>query len=129
VATKLIELWIISRDGLTFLHTQGKGESDSKVASFLFSGFLSALETMAAESIDAIKMKDSKIIIVPEKQPIKMFFVARANAKEKDENIRKVLYKIRDGFVAEYRAILPTWGGQTDIFDYFEKRLQNEYIE
>ena len=129
MATKLIELWITSREGLTYLYASNSTSSNSQMAQFLFSGFLSAVQTMAAESIDAIKMKDSKIIIVPVRTAVTFFVVGRAKAKEKDKNVRKVLYTIMDRFLETYGQFIETWNGEQDIFESFITEMKKDFIQ
>ncbi len=129
MATKLWELWIIDRSGLSLVHVKSsKIKSQQQVNPILFSGILTAVETLAAESIDAIKMKDSKIIIVPVKDPVKFSVVGRAKIKEKDGNVRKILYKIRDAFIMEFAEILQYWAGDQMLFNYFKDITEKLYF-
>ncbi len=120
MGSDLWELWIIDRSGLALVHIRHKMMLDKQsVSPVLFSGILSAIETMATKTIDAIKMKDSKIVIYPETDPVPIFFVGRVNIKKKDKNVRKLLEKIKEIFIGEYKQILPSWSGDQAIFDYF----------
>ena len=117
---ELWELWIIDRSGLAFIHIRNPDiEGKPQVSPVLFSGILSAIETIATKTIDAIKMKDSKLVIVPETDPIPIFFVGRVGIKKKDKNVRKILKKIKEQFLKEYSEILPAWSGDQTIFQYF----------
>lgn len=94
-------------------------EGKPQVSPVLFSGILSAIQTIASKTIDAIKMNESKIVIVPETNPVPIFFVGRVSIKKKDKNVRKILSKIKDQFLEEYSEILPSWSGDQAIFEYF----------
>lgn len=129
MATKLWELWIIDRAGLALVHVKSdKIDSRQAVSPVLFSGILTAVETLAAEAIDAIKMKDSKIIIMPVKEPVKFFVVGRVKIKEKDANVRKIMAKIRDAFIMEFAEILNCWVGDQTIFNYFKEITEKLYF-
>ncbi len=126
---KLWELWVIDRAGLSLVHIRGPEAVNRQIISpILFSGILSAVETIAAESIDAIRMKDSKILILPVNEPVSFFVVGRAKFKEKDANIRKILYKIRDAFIMEFGEILSSWVGDQTIFNYFTEITEKLYF-
>ena len=90
MGANLWELWIIDKSGLALVHVRNKdvGEIQS-ISPILFSGVLSAVEVMAEKTLDAIKMKDSKIIVVPISDPVPITFVGRASIKTKDKSIRK----------------------------------------
>jgi hypothetical protein len=120
---KLIEVWIIEKQGINLLNVQKPGLT-SPMNPALFSGFLSAIQSMAVESIDAITMKDSKIKILPVANPIHFFVVGRASAKEKDQNIQKELEKIRDMFIAEYKQELVDFCGDISIFEPMIPKIQ-----
>ena len=125
----LWELWIIDKSGLALIHIRSaEMEGKQKISPFLFSGVLSAIEMMATKTIDAIKMQDSKIIIVPETDVVKLFFVGRVSISKKDKNVRKLLTKIRDQFIEEYEQILPSWSGDQAIFDYFIDIIKAKYF-
>lgn len=124
MATKLLELWIIDRSGLSLVHIQSeliKGKPG--ISPVLFSGFLTAVESMAAESIESIKMKDSKILILPITTPAKFFVVGRAKIREKESSLRKVLIKVGEVFIEEFGAIIRTWGGDHQLFAFFEEKV------
>jgi hypothetical protein len=129
MGVNLWELWIIDKAGLTLVHVKNTELGNFKTISpYLFSGVLSAVETMADKNIESIKMKDSKILILPETDPVPIFFVGRANIKKKDKKIRKRLAQIRDSFLNEYREILPSWSGDQGIFDYFMDIVKEEFF-
>ncbi|WP_457556771.1 hypothetical protein [Candidatus Harpocratesius sp.] len=129
MATKLMEIWIIDKSGLSLVHTRSPQIMDKPAISpVLFSGFLTAVESVAAESIDAIKMKDSKIMILPVQKPSKFFVVGRAKIREKDSNIRKVLLKISELFIDEFGVLISSWNGDYQIFAFFKDILQKFLI-
>ncbi|MCF2141020.1 MAG: hypothetical protein K9W44_13260 [Candidatus Lokiarchaeota archaeon] len=129
MATKLMEIWIIDKSGLSLVHTRSPQIMDKPAISpVLFSGFLTAVESVAAEAIDAIKMKDSKIMILPIQKPSKFFVVGRAKIREKDSNIRKVLLKISELFVDEFGVLISSWNGDHQIFEFFKDHLQKFLI-
>jgi predicted regulator of Ras-like GTPase activity (Roadblock/LC7/MglB family) len=128
MGTKLLELWLINQSGLPYAHVQNDDISDSSQIANLFSGFLSAVESIAADKIDAIKMKDSKILIYPIKEPIQMFVVGRAKVKVKDAQIRKLLKKVKDSFAEKFGDILSSWFGDQSIFSFWCKEIKKEYF-
>ncbi len=127
MALKLQELWIINKNGLPYLSVQSKGLVEG-INPMIFSGFMSAVQNLAEDSIDAIKMRNSKIMIVPVKEPIPFFVIGRAKTKEKDGAIRKQLGKIRDMFLDEFSIIIPTWEGDLTFFTYFKNRLTEQFF-
>jgi len=83
---------------------------------------------LAEDSIDAIKMRNSKIMIVPVKEPIPFFVIGRAKTKEKDNSIRKQLGKIRDMFLDEFSIIIEKWEGDLSFFTYFKAKLEEQFF-
>ena len=66
MVTRLMEVWIIDKSGLSLIPSRSPQIANKPTISpVLFSGFLTAVESLSAEAIDAIKMKDSKIMILP----------------------------------------------------------------
>lgn len=129
MGVELWELWIIDKSGLYLVHIRNPNFSDKMTVSpVLFSGILSAIETMAAKTIEAINMSDSKILILPQQSPISIFFVGRVAIKKKDKNVLKLLEKIKTLFLAEYAQILPTWSGDQAIFDYFIEICREKFF-
>ncbi len=129
MALKLQELWIINKNGLPYLSVQSKEIMEGEgINPMIFSGFMSAVQNLAEDSIDAIKMRNSKIMIVPVKEPIPFFVIGRAKTKEKDGSIRKQLGKIRDMFLDEFSIIIPTWEGDLSFFTYFKNRLSQQFF-
>ena len=124
---KLQELWIINKNGLPYLSVQSKDIVEG-INPMIFSGFMSAVQNLAEDSIDAIKMRNSKIMIVPVKEPIPFFVIGRAKTKEKDNAIRKQLGKIRDMFLDEFSIIIPTWEGDLTFFTYFKNQLTEQFF-
>lgn len=124
---KLQELWIINKNGLPYLSAQTK-EIVEGINPMIFSGFMSAVQNLAEDSIDAIKMRNSKIMIIPVKKPIPFFVIGRAKTKEKDGAIRKQLQKIRDMFLEEFSIIIPTWEGDLSFFSYFKTKLEEQFF-
>ena len=124
---KLQELWIINKNGLPYLSVQSKDIVEG-INPMIFSGFMSAVQNLAEDSIDAIKMRNSKIMIVPVKEPIPFFVIGRAKTKEKDSAIRKQLGKIRDMFLAEFSVIIPTWEGDLTFFTYFKNQITEQFF-
>ncbi|MHA1719478.1 MAG: hypothetical protein ACTSWX_05260 [Promethearchaeota archaeon] len=127
MALKLQELWIINKNGLPYLSVQAKDLGEG-INPMIFSGFMSAVQNLAEDSIDSIKMKNSKIMIIPVKKPIPFFVIGRAKTKEKDSSIRKQLLKIRDMFLDEFEVIIPTWEGDLTFFTYFKKEIENQFF-
>ncbi|TFH27686.1 MAG: hypothetical protein E4G98_05935 [Promethearchaeota archaeon] len=124
MATRILELWIIDKSGLSLVHIQSPTlEGKPSINPMLFSGFLTAVESMASESIDSIKMKDSKIVIMPVHQPTKFFVVGRGKMGDKDDNLRKVLDRVKDLFLEEFGEILASWRGNHQIFSFFEEKV------
>ena len=128
MALKLQELWIINKNGLPYLSAKSKDIMGEGINPMIFSGFMSAVQNLAEDSIDAIKMRNSKIMIVPVKEPIPFFVIGRAKTKEKDSAIRKQLGKIRDMFLAEFSVIIPTWEGDLSFFTYFKKQINEQFF-
>ena len=127
MALKLQELWIINKNGLPYLSVQTKDIVEG-INPMIFSGFMSAVQNLAEDSIDAIKMRNSKIMIVPVKEPIPFFVIGRAKTKEKDGAIRKQLGKIRDMFLDEFSIIIPTWEGDLTFFTYFKNKITEQFF-
>ena len=127
MALKLEELWIINKNGLPYLSAKSKGIGEG-INPMIFSGFMSAVQNLAEDSIDAIKMRNSKIMIIPVKKPIPFFVIGRSKTKEKDGAIRKQLHKIRDMFLDEFEIIIPTWEGDLTFFTYFKKQLEELFF-
>ena len=127
MALKLQELWIINKNGLPYLSVQSKDIVEG-INPMIFSGFMSAVQNLAEDSIDAIKMRNSKIMIVPVKEPIPFFVIGRAKTKEKDNSIRKQLGKIRDMFLDEFSIIIPTWEGDLSFFFYFKEKITEQFF-
>lgn len=124
---KLQELWIINKNGLPYLSVQSKDVFEG-INPMIFSGFMSAVQNLAEDSIDSIKMRNSKIMIVPVKVPVPFFVIGRSKTKEKDSSIRKQLAKIRDMFLEEFEIIIPTWEGDLSFFSYFKSRLEEQFF-
>ena len=124
---KLQELWIINKNGLPYLSVQSKDIGEG-INPMIFSGFMSAVQNLAEDSIDSIKMRNSKIMIVPVKDPIPFFVIGRSKTKEKDNSIRKQLGKIRDMFLDEFSIIIPTWEGDLTFFNYFKDQIQEQFF-
>ena len=127
VGLKLQELWIINKNGLPYLSVQSKDIIEG-INPMIFSGFMSAVQNLAEDSIDAIKMRNSKIMIVPVKVPVPFFVIGRSKTKEKDSSIRKQLGKIRDMFLEEFSIIIPTWEGDLSFFSYFKAQLEERFF-
>jgi hypothetical protein len=119
---KFLQLWIIEKNGISLIAAEKPG-LESTINPALFSGFLSAIQSMAQECLDSIKMKDSKIMIIPVEKNIPFFVVGRASLKEKDPNIQKELIHIRDMFLHDYREKLQNWDGDVSCFDSFQKKI------
>jgi hypothetical protein len=122
---KLLEVWIIDKVGINYLNAQRPG-LESTMEPSLFSGFLSAIQSLSTEKLNGIKMKDSKIQIIPVKEPIPFFVVGRALIKEKDDQILRDLMKIRDNFLNNFGERLRKWDGDVSIFEDFAKSLSNQ---
>ena len=127
MALKLQELWIINKNGLPYISVQSKDIGEG-INPMIFSGFMSAVQNLAEDSIDAIKMRNSKIMIIPVKEPIPFFVIGRAKTKEKDSAIRKQLKKIRDMFLDEFSIIIEKWEGDLSFFTYFKKQLDVQFF-
>ena len=124
---KLQELWIINKNGLPYLSVQSKDIGEG-INPMIFSGFMSAVQNLAADSIDSIKMRNSKIMIVPVKIPVPFFVIGRSKTKEKDSSIRKQLGKIRDMFLEEFSIIIEKWEGDLTFFTYFKTKLEDQFF-
>lgn len=122
---KLLEVWLIDKIGINYLSALKPG-LESAMEPSLFSGFLSAIQSLSTEKLNAIKMKDSKIHIIPVKEPIPFFVVGRASIKEKDDQVQRDLMKIRDNFLSEFGGKLRKWDGDVSIFEEFAKNLSNQ---
>lgn len=120
------DIWIMKTEGIAFVHAE-MTQSNENFSTNLFTGFLSAVQNMAADSIDAIKMKGSIIIIVPMNKPIKFFVVGRASAKDKDKDVRKELIKIGENFVAQFKDVIENWDCDVGRFDSFKEKLEKQY--
>ena len=124
-----LEIWIINKAGLTLLHVKSpKYRNKQTVNPILFSGILSAVETIAAESLHSIKMNDSKLVIFPNDDLDKLFIVARVLMKDKENNVIKTLKKINITFLEEFKEILSAWSGDQTIFRYFQDKCIEEYM-
>jgi len=123
---KFIEFWAIDQNGVTLYH-QKANKNIQSVDQNLVSGFLSAFQSMlsvsAQDSIEAIKFKDSKLVLTRKKFDSFLYFIARAHTDEKDKNVRKELDKIGDTFVSDYRSLLVDWTGDVSLFNGFENRM------
>ena len=102
------ELWVMSGSGLTFIHLldeSSKIKNRVEGMEIMIAGFLSALETIASDKINAIRMKKSKLLIMPGKYEgcPPFFIVGRVSLKKKDDKIRDILRKIRKGFYKDYK--------------------------
>ncbi|MHA1522038.1 MAG: hypothetical protein ACTSVZ_11715 [Promethearchaeota archaeon] len=125
MATKIMELWIIDKSGLSLVHIQSSNlKGKPSISPILFSGFLTAVECMAAESLHSIKMEDSKILIIPFQEPTKFFVVGRGKMRDKDSSLLKILYTIKDLFLEDFSEILASWNGNHQIFSFFEKKVE-----
>ncbi|QEE16391.1 hypothetical protein DSAG12_02221 [Promethearchaeum syntrophicum] len=127
MALKLEELWIINKNGLPYLSAKSKDIGEG-INPMIFSGFMSAVQNLAEDSIDAIKMRNSKIMIIPVKKPIPFFVIGRSKTKEKDSAIRKQLQKIRDMFLEEFSIIIEKWEGDLTFFTYFKNQLEEQFF-
>ena len=127
MALKLEELWIINKNGLPYLSAKSKDIGEG-INPMIFSGFMSAVQHLAEDSIDAIKMRNSKIMIIPVKKPIPFFVIGRSKTKEKDGAIRKQLQKIRDMFLEEFSIIIEKWEGDLTFFTYFKTKLEDQFF-
>ena len=128
MALKLQELWIINKNGLPYLSVKSKEIVGEGINPMIFSGFMSAVQNLAEDSIDAIKMRNSKIMIVPVKEPIPFFVIGRSKTKEKDSTIRKQLKKIKNMFLDEFSIIIPTWEGDLSFFFYFKEKITEQFF-
>ncbi|MCP4761695.1 MAG: hypothetical protein GY870_07935 [archaeon] len=96
----------------------------------LITTFLSAFQNMVSagnsqEKVEAIKFKDSKLIIHLVTAPFNLYFIGRVNMKEKDKNSRKILNKLSDIFVQDFWKYLENWTGDISLFDAFSKHLED----
>ncbi len=128
MATRILELWIIDKSGLSLVHIQSQTlKGKPTISPILFSGFLTAVESMAAESLDSIKMEDSKILIMPFQEPTKFFVVGRGKMRDKDSTLRKLLFKIKEMFVEEFGEILGSWNGNHQLFSFFDQKVEKYF--
>lgn len=115
------ELWLMTAEGSMLFHIS---KVQDNINPNLFTGFFSAIYMMSEESIEAINMKESKIMILPVKEPIKLYVIARCNSKDKDKDIKKELAKIRDLFLATYSETLIKWDGNVSQFEPFASKIK-----
>ena len=130
MTSKLMELWIINNAGAPLLHLKNPSFINKQsVDPALFSGIITAMEYTANHSLNAIKMNDSKILILPKLHTSNYFIlVGRTHIKEKDKTIRKTLDKIHESFCEEFGEIATTWVGDLSIFEYFKDYLKEKYF-
>jgi hypothetical protein len=123
---KFIEFWTIDQNGVTLYH-QKANKNVQSVDQNLVSGFLSAFQSMlsvsAQDSIEAIKFRDSKLVLTRKKFDSTLFFIARSQLDDKDKVIRKELDKISELFISDFRSLLVDWTGDTSLFNGFENRM------
>ena len=95
----------------------------------LFTGMFSAFEIMTEQTMDAIKMKESKIFVLAEKKPVNFFVIGRVKVKERDREVQRSLAKVRDLFVSDYGPTLEVWDGTTSLFDGFIEKIKVFVLE
>ena len=123
-----MEIWIVSQAGLTLLHVQNpdpKVQIKQSVDPILFAGLITAVENMTSSSLSSIKMKDSKLLMIPVSNGIRFTLICRAKSSDKGKNLRKVLDRVIERFIIDFNEILPTWNGDQTIYHYF-KDVVNE---
>lgn len=130
MTSKLMEIWIISNAGAPLLHIKNPAfPNQQSVDPALFSGIITAMEFTANHSLNAIKMCDSKIVIMPKLVKSNEFIlVGRTHVKDRDKAVRKTLNKIQETFHAEFGQIIGSWVGDLSIFDYFREHLMEKYF-
>lgn len=123
---KFLEFWCVDANGIALFH-----EKEKDVASVdknLISGFLSAFQSMLKVSqqgeVEAIKFKDSRLIIVTKESPFRLYFIVRISEKEKDKVVRKELEKLSDQFMVDFWEPLTNWEGNIDAFYDFQPKLK-----
>ena len=65
IKNKLLELWVFNKAGVSLLHAKGPSvrETVKPLDPLLFTCYFSAIETIADGQMNAIRMKDSKLMI------------------------------------------------------------------
>ncbi|UYP43768.1 hypothetical protein NEF87_000053 [Candidatus Lokiarchaeum ossiferum] len=130
MTSKLMEIWIISNAGAPLLHIKNPAfPNKQSVDPALFSGMITAMEFTANHSLNAIKMHDSKIMIMPKLEKSNEFIlVGRTHINNRDKTVRKTLQKIQKTFHTEFGQIIGSWVGDLSIFDYFKDLLMEKYF-
>ncbi|MBD3350088.1 MAG: hypothetical protein GF364_01220 [Candidatus Lokiarchaeota archaeon] len=122
---KFLECWIITQDGMTLFHEREK--NIQTVDKNLISGFLTAFQSMLKVSkqgdVEAIRFKNTKLLIKTEDEPFKLYFIGRTKDGERDRSIKKELGKLSEKFVLQYWSELESWQGNISVFMNFQTEL------
>ena len=129
----LLELWIISPEGLTIFNARAKSVKES-VNPNLLSGFINAVRGMLQVStnsdIESINLSEQKLIFQAfDCRGKNLLFIARVYNRFKDKSIKKQLLKIGQEFNTKYGAQIPDWKCDTSLFDGFEKDLGDFFVD
>jgi len=116
------EFYIIAQSGLCLYSKSRQAEIDQT----LFSGFLTALNTMSQEltkeGISSLVFHNSRYTISKVEE---ILFIARTDTKTKDAVVRKELVEMQKTFLKFFSPsdIIKNWNGDTSLF----KMLDHEY--
>ncbi len=124
---EILELWIVSPEGLTMFNARANGVQES-VNPNLLSGFINAIRGMLQIStnsdIESINLSEQKLIFqVVDCNGKGLLYIARVFNRVKDKNVKKQLQKIAQDFIAKYGPQITDWKNETTIFDGFDKQL------
>jgi hypothetical protein len=129
---EILELWIVSPEGLTMFNARAMGIQES-VNPNLLSGFINAIRGMIQVStdsdIESMNLSEQKLIFqVVDCQEKKLLYIARAHNRVKDKNIKKQLQKIAQDFYSKYGSQAAEWQCDTALFEGFEKDLSEYFV-
>jgi hypothetical protein len=89
---KFLEFWCVDANGIALFHEKEKDVTS--VDKNLISGFLSAFQSMLKVSqqgeVEAIKFKDSRLIIVTRESPFRLFFMLGFQKKKRIKLSEKI---------------------------------------
>jgi len=124
IKNKLLELWVFNRAGVSLLHAKGPSIIDKKpLDPLLFTCYFSAIETIANGQMNAIVMKDSKLMISLNEKMKDLIFVGRSRPEIKERKIKETLKQISDQLVSEFHQNLKHWTGEIAQFSQFQDKV------
>ena len=123
--TDIFGFWIFNSSGEPQFSLEQYAQGSQDVDSALLSGLISAIQNFILElgekSADIIELGNSKIFIARDEG---LIFVLKADLKEKDKKMLKLLEKSRDNFIKNYIKYLTSEKHiRTHIFSGFNKDL------